>query len=121
MSMTEPTTPVAGPSMIHPADIPAATGKGRGKEQADLPAASGKEKGKEQADPLTTSRKGKGKQQADLPLLTESIKAILIQAMVGLNQQLNFINKRIKVVSEEMRSGFVLAEETRFMEMEKML
>ncbi|KAG5351028.1 hypothetical protein C0989_008257 [Termitomyces sp. Mn162] len=41
--------------------------------------------------------------------------------MVGLSQQLDFINKGIKVVSEEMRSGFVLAEETRFTEMEKML
>ncbi|KAG5335863.1 hypothetical protein C0989_012694 [Termitomyces sp. Mn162] len=41
--------------------------------------------------------------------------------MVGLNQWLNFINEGIKVVLEEMRSEFVLAEETRFIEMEKML
>ncbi|KAG5339398.1 hypothetical protein C0989_004422 [Termitomyces sp. Mn162] len=41
--------------------------------------------------------------------------------MVGLNQWLNFINEGIEVVSEEMRPGFVLAEEMRFTEMEKML
>ncbi|KAG5719451.1 hypothetical protein E4T56_gene20654 [Termitomyces sp. T112] len=42
-------------------------------------------------------------------------------AMVELNQWLDFIKKGIEVVLEEMRSGFVLAEETRFTEMEKML
>ncbi|KAG5719201.1 hypothetical protein E4T56_gene11789 [Termitomyces sp. T112] len=40
---------------------------------------------------------------------------------VGLNQWLNFINEGIEVVLEEMRLWFVLAEETRFTEMEKML
>ncbi|KNZ76501.1 hypothetical protein J132_10309 [Termitomyces sp. J132] len=68
-----------------------------------------------------TSRKGKGKQQVDPPIFTKSVKAILLQAIVGLSQQLNFINKGIEVVLEEMRLGFVLAEETRFTEMEKML
>ncbi|KAG5726795.1 hypothetical protein E4T56_gene560 [Termitomyces sp. T112] len=41
--------------------------------------------------------------------------------MVGLNQWFTFINEGIKVVLEEMRSGFVLAEKTRFTEMENML
>ncbi|KAG5349999.1 hypothetical protein C0989_000795 [Termitomyces sp. Mn162] len=119
MLRTEPTTPVAGPSAIWLVDMPVASRKGRGKEWIDLPAAS--RKGKEQADPLTTSRKGKGKQWADPPISTKSIKAILSQAMVGLNQQLNCINRGTQVVLEEMRSGFVLAEETRFTEMKKML
>ncbi|KAG5335689.1 hypothetical protein C0989_000722 [Termitomyces sp. Mn162] len=115
----EPTTPIAGPSTIQLVDMLAASRKGRGKEQMDLPEAS--EKGKEQADPLMTSGKKKGKQQADPLILTKSIKAILSQAIVGLNQWLNFINKGIEVVLEEMRSGFVLAEETRFIEMKKMI
>ncbi|KNZ75748.1 hypothetical protein J132_02000 [Termitomyces sp. J132] len=97
----------------------AASRKGRRKKWTDLPVAS--RKGKDQADPLTTSGKGKGKQQVDLPISTKSVKAILSQAMAGLNQQLNFINEGIEVVLEEMRLGFVLAEETRFTEMEKML
>ncbi|KAG5723186.1 hypothetical protein E4T56_gene266 [Termitomyces sp. T112] len=67
------------------------------------------------------SEKRKGKQWVDLLSSTKSIEAVLTQAMVGLNQQLNFINEGIEVVSEEMRSGFVLAEETKFTEMEKML
>ncbi|KNZ81359.1 hypothetical protein J132_01217 [Termitomyces sp. J132] len=95
-------------------------GKGKGMDRStDLPVVS--RKMKEQVDPLTTSGKGKGKQWADLPISTKSIKAVLSQAMVGLNQQLAFINEGIEVVSEEMRSGFMLAEETRFTEMEKML
>ncbi|KAG5349968.1 hypothetical protein C0989_000996 [Termitomyces sp. Mn162] len=96
-----------------------ATRKRRGKEWMDLPAASRRGKRKEQVDILMTSRKEKVKQQADPPSSTKSIEAILI--LVGLNQQLDFINEGIKVVSEEMRSEFILAEETRFTEMEKML
>ncbi|KAG5349328.1 hypothetical protein C0989_004606 [Termitomyces sp. Mn162] len=119
MSRTEPTMPVAGPSTIWLADIPAASRKERGKKWMDPPAAS--RKGKEQVDPLITSRKEKGKQWADLPISTKLIKAILSQAIVGLNQWLDFINEGIEVVSEEMRSGFVLAEEMRFTKMEKML
>ncbi|KAG5332156.1 hypothetical protein C0989_007117 [Termitomyces sp. Mn162] len=46
----------------------------------------------------------KGKQLADPPISTKSVKAILSQAMVGLNQQLDFISKGIKVVSEKMRA-----------------
>ncbi|KAG5348875.1 hypothetical protein C0989_007566 [Termitomyces sp. Mn162] len=119
MLRTEPTTPVAGLSTIWLADMPAASRKGRGKKQTDPPVAS--RKGKEQVDLLTTSRKGKGKQQADLPISTKSIKAVLLQAMVELNQWLNFINEGLEVVLEEMRSGFVLANQMRFTEMEKML
>ncbi|KAG5349164.1 hypothetical protein C0989_005491 [Termitomyces sp. Mn162] len=103
MLRTEPTTPVAGLSTIWLVDMPVASGKGRGKEWTDLPAASGKEK--EQVDLLTMSRKGKGKQQVDSPISTKSIEAVLSQAMVGLNQWLNFINEGIEVVSEEMKVG----------------
>ncbi|KAG5350924.1 hypothetical protein C0989_008656 [Termitomyces sp. Mn162] len=84
MSRTESTTPVAGPSTIQLMDMQAASGQGRGKEWTDLLAAS--RKGKEQVDLLMTSRKVKGKQQADLPISTESVKAVLSQAMTGLNQ-----------------------------------
>ncbi|KAG5735333.1 hypothetical protein E4T56_gene11039 [Termitomyces sp. T112] len=119
--LTEPTTPVAGLSTICLADIPEASGKGREKGQADLPVASRKRKEKEQVNPLTTSGKAKGKQWADLLLLTKSINTILTQAMVGLNQWLDFINEGIEDTLGEMKSGLVPAEETRFTEMEKML
>ncbi|KAG5722475.1 hypothetical protein E4T56_gene2870 [Termitomyces sp. T112] len=55
--------------------------------------------------PIIAADLGKGKKQVDLPISTKSVKAILSQAMVGLNQWLNFINEEIEVVSEEMRSG----------------
>ncbi|KAG5334826.1 hypothetical protein C0989_002941 [Termitomyces sp. Mn162] len=41
--------------------------------------------------------------------------------MAGLDQQLNVINEGIEVGLKEIKSGFVLDEETRFTEMEKML
>ncbi|KNZ73346.1 hypothetical protein J132_07644 [Termitomyces sp. J132] len=59
-------------------------------------------------------KKGKKEKRQRKPKSAEYVK-------VGLNQWLNFINEGIEVVLEEMRLWFVLAEETRFTEMEKML
>ncbi|KAG5337713.1 hypothetical protein C0989_009038 [Termitomyces sp. Mn162] len=59
--LTEPTTLVAGLLTIGQADVPPASGKGKGKEQADSPAASGKSKGTAGRSAVN-SRKGKGKQ-----------------------------------------------------------
>ncbi|KAG5350444.1 hypothetical protein C0989_011039 [Termitomyces sp. Mn162] len=80
-------------------------------------------KGEGASRPANNKQKGKGQAVGGSALLHQICQGhpYTSYGRVEPNQQLNFINKGIEVVSEEMRSGFVLAKETRFTEIEKML